>query len=104
MNEIPPPPSPDKDPAQPPTVELKSSSTAPSKGACAGMGVALFFLSCLGGIVLHPLPVLGLIGAFASLFFEDYRYIFVGYILTALILLGIGFLVLITVCGNMNFH
>ena len=68
------------------------------------MGVALLFLSCAGGIVFHPLPVLGFIGAVASLFFEGYRYIFVGYILTALILLGIGFLILITVCGNMNFH
>ena len=103
MSENLPPLPPERDPAPPP-YKMEPSSPGPGKGTCAAIGVALFFGSCLGAIALHPLPVFGLIGAFASLFFEGYRYIFVGYILTLLILLGIGFLVLITVCGNMNFH
>ncbi len=101
MNEITPPSGPEQPPPPPPG---QPTSVGPGKGACAGLGVALFFISCIGGIALHFLPLLGLGAAITSLFFEGYRYIFVGYILTALILAGLAFLLLILFCGNMNMH
>ena len=64
------------------------------------MGVALALISCAGAYLFHPLPTFGFVLALVSLFFDGYRYIFVGYIVTLAIALGIILLVLITVCGS----
>ncbi len=74
----------------------------PGKIACAALGFALLVLNIIFVFIFPPIAFLGLALAIASLFYEGYRYVFVGYILTLLIGGGLLFLVLISICGNMH--
>jgi hypothetical protein len=104
MNEIIPPNDPDKELPKPfPTRDYNHRaipSDPPSKALCAFFGFLLFVLSCGMAFAFPPLFFVGLIAAIITLFFEGYRFIFVGYILT----IGLLLLSVIIYCANNPFR
>lgn len=71
---------------------------SPSNVVCAGIGVALFVLSIGLAFLIPPAALIGLFIAIVSLFVEGYRYIFLGYILPA----GLILLFIIVSCATMH--
>jgi hypothetical protein len=100
MSENIPSPEPKKELPESTSEDHPYRETAPGKGACAAIGVALMVGTIVMGFLVPPLAVIALILAFLSLFFKGYRYIFVGFLLSALIVVGLAFLALIIICGN----
>jgi len=74
------------------------------RGACAGLGFFLLVASVGLGILFPPAAAIGLVVAFGSLFFEGYRYICVGFVLSFLIIVGLFFLAIIVMCGSGTSH
>jgi hypothetical protein len=86
------PPPPNEEP--PPPVVVGPAQPPLSKKACAALGFGLFVVGALSVIVFPLLPLVGFIAAFVSLFYREYRCIFLGYILT----LGVFLLAAILYC------
>jgi hypothetical protein len=88
MSEIIPPSEPGKElpSSTPPAIQV-TKSKPPSKKVCTALGVLLFIVSSALAFVFPPLVLAGLIVAIVSLFFQGYRCVFLGYILTIGVLL-----------------
>jgi len=99
MNEIIPPLEPDKKPPKPIPANLYYKSEPPSKKLCTFLGFLLFIVSSGLAFAFPPLCLVGFAVAVASLFFEGYRCIFVGYILT----IGLLLLAIIAYCSTHPF-
>jgi hypothetical protein len=103
MNEdIPPfPPKKTEEPAMPPVpISLPRVGLNPWLGS--GIGV-LIFVASLGLCALGSNPIfllIGFVGALVSLFFQGYRSIFLGYILTV----GVALLAAIIYCSTHPFN
>jgi hypothetical protein len=96
MSEELPPTPPSPPPADPPP---------PSPGFCAFLGFLLAVFGAASGMASLGVGFfVGLVVAFGSLFFEGYRYIFVGYLLTHLIAIGLFILAIIVICGSGSSH
>ena len=87
MNEIIPPSEPGKEPP-------------PSKKVCAALGFALFVVTAAFSFTFPPFFLVGWVVAVASLFFQGYRCVFVGYILTV----GVLLLAAIIYCAGHPLH
>jgi len=102
MSEIIPPSEPEKEPPKLFSTRNDDVKEPPGKGLCAFIGFLLLLFTGAFGFLNPLFLVVGLVAAFASLFFDGYRYIFLGYILTLLIGAGLAVLVLIMICGNIR--
>lgn len=100
MSEIIPPFEPGKEPPKSFPTQFYRESGPPSKKVCTFLGFLLFVVSSGLAFAFPPLCLMGLIGAIASLFFEGYRCIFVGYILT----IGLILLAVIAYCSTHPFR
>ena len=100
MSEINPPSDPKEELPNFRPNESEYRDDPPSKGACAAIGVTLMVGTIVMGFLVPTLAVIAMVIAFLSLFFKGYRYVFIGYLLSALITVGLAFLALIIICGN----
>lgn len=90
MSDINPPPDPGQESPKPIPTRKYYVSEPPSKKLCTALGGLLFIGTALLCFLFPPIFFVGLIVAIGSLFFEGYRCIFVGYVLTVgLLLLGV---------------
>jgi len=96
MSENVPPSESDKEPSKPVPEHIYYQGQPPNKKLCALLGFIIFAVSGALAFAFPPLCFGGLIVAIGSLFFQGYRFIFVGYILT----IGVLLLAMIIYCSN----
>jgi len=96
MSEIIPPSEPSQEPPNPLPTGNTPGIGPPSKALCTFLGFLLFLFSGGLAFLAPPICLVGFVVAVGSLFFEGYRCIFVGYILTV----GILLLAAIIYCAN----
>jgi hypothetical protein len=96
MSESIPPFEPSQEPPKPLPTGNTPGGAPPSKGLCTFLGFLLFLVSGGLAFAFPPICLVGFVVAVGSLFFEGYRCIFVGYILT----IGLLLLVAIIYCAN----
>jgi hypothetical protein len=103
MSENPSPPFPDREPAQA-SSNGTPSSDYPTSGEAGCGGAFLFFLTIVLAVCFSSYMIfwIGFTIAAIGLFFRGYRYVFVGFILSALIGVGLLALLLTIFCSGLR--
>lgn len=94
---------PSLDPQTPETPSPLNPKSGLSRRDAAGAGLVLFLFSVLFGLFTYGIAfIIGFVIALCSLACPGYRYIFVGFILSTIITVGVLLLILTIACSNMR--